>query len=977
MSATTAAPIICFALDISGSTQNADHYYEIAKREFRAIVDAAKGQGGEGAGTVIAMPWNTGAASVGFDWMARYLASPRPSGGTDPRAIVRKLAELLGGSRGSDVRLVLVTDGQVSPDVVRSLDELLTRAISDTFASLGVPSARIATLAGLPSSDTAWRFTSARCLIINTGSAPNMSVILPFVRGIEHEVQVFDRRGKVVESYSMGSGDLGIIERVPSIQSIEELESVLVPLERAVTIRTMGTSGDAEMREQLIALRSRLSAQIRETTTAANASKVEALAESLRIGLGGGTGAITHPSLQTVRDLALDYYRSMVGNEGESEATPWLRSLSRMIQATTGRLLTRFDTSIMTRTADRMREEVARVDLQALTRAVTQMGGSGGDGGDAAAGVEATGEEAAEEEGDGFFECPISLSADEPVILAASGPPLLSSLPPSDVTRLVTCPLFAVCVPKLREALVSCLDHPIGVTALKEISEGSGSLSSSRCRSPLTRREVIRGGGICLGATEDHIAATDWTIAALLNRGKRTGSPDLWLMVIWDLIKTEPRLEYLTPLLPKLEAQLRVRAGAKTGSASHHLSLSLSTNPELLGVRGPIQLGLWVVEHWPLIAYRPLSDPIHQRLPELSTQMDLLKLPNVDITRAHSAYLWFVFRLIDMLREGGEDGGRPTVIAADGTEMHLQPIPRFPSHPLARLNAARVAAKLMLLGWVKKEPVRMRSCVSALVRKSVQVGSLWLPVESLPGEVTDPAEVLGEGGAHRGLSEALREMRNDGLLMAALALDISPQHSAKDVSLRALWDEADLERERQGVRDALRLSAPLRFPLQSTLERPYKVEICAATCRPYLRDRATGKFWWERAAEILPETPYLSSAARFGDFVVSRGRYPTRDELALYVYERFVNPGKHWENMGIAAATHPSATLLATIRGEGAAAMGAAVSTTPSLPPRRFALEIDVCLAEFAEIAVSVPPEEFARRFTAAVTRDDRERLEG
>ena len=87
-------------------------------------------------------------------------------------------------------------------------------------------------------------------------------------------------------------------------------------------------------------------------------------------------------------------------------------------------------------------------------------------------------------------------------------------------------PLSALRYPEFIEKLIECIDHPISLRSMKEAEEQGTPITLS----PLTRALVF--GGMCLGASDEHVSATNWAIAQLLADGKHLGHSDLWFALI-------------------------------------------------------------------------------------------------------------------------------------------------------------------------------------------------------------------------------------------------------------------------------------------------------------------------------------------------------------------------------------------------------------------------------------------------------------
>ena len=173
------------------------------------------------------------------------------------------------------------------------------------------------------------------------------------------------------------------------------------------------------------------------------------------------------------------------------------------------------------------------------------------------------------------FECPVSLDSDIPVLLIKKGEPILANCDKSLVESLMSNPLELLSNPALVAKVKDRLDHPIGVSAVKDLFE-------RRLQSPLTRAPV--GTCIAFGDHPTHYKATNYAMANLFFSGKLVGQPELWLAVIYFICCD---LEYLSDLKPIFEASLMTRMKSR----NTYLTLSgLALSPM---VKAPVDIAVW------------------------------------------------------------------------------------------------------------------------------------------------------------------------------------------------------------------------------------------------------------------------------------------------------------------------------------------------------------------------------------------------
>jgi hypothetical protein len=158
------------------------------------------------------------------------------------------------------------------------------------------------------------------------------------------------------------------------------------------------------------------------------------------------------------------------------------------------------------------------------------------------------------EDFNGEFVCPILLENDSSiVILVNEVEPILDDLDKKILNEILNNPLNIFRFSEVLNAFKNAMGHPISLEAYKELRNASG---SSTIISPMTRSNIM--GCICLSSNKEHINATSWTMARILTGNKLPGNKDLWFACLVLLVKHN-YIEYLTPVLPQLEAQMKYR----------------------------------------------------------------------------------------------------------------------------------------------------------------------------------------------------------------------------------------------------------------------------------------------------------------------------------------------------------------------------------------------------------------------------------
>jgi hypothetical protein len=137
------------------------------------------------------------------------------------------------------------------------------------------------------------------------------------------------------------------------------------------------------------------------------------------------------------------------------------------------------------------------------------------------------------------FECPITFLEDIPVLwFKKLDSAFLSKAEKFQVERITDCPICLLWYPNLVDQLVTCLEQPVGLKTAVRLET-----------SPFSRQEMgtIIPLSVCLDEKiqQQYIKIGNSGLFSWLSNGKVLGNPTLWLVVIWYIIKTDKRLEFL------------------------------------------------------------------------------------------------------------------------------------------------------------------------------------------------------------------------------------------------------------------------------------------------------------------------------------------------------------------------------------------------------------------------------------------------
>jgi len=609
--------------------------------------------------------WDSAARIITPAELLRINTARQGNGGTCPERIASHLV-----NTNFHGHLVILTDGQVSSAAVDACDRILPAD---------------------------WTFASVRILMVDTGGAINMSVGCPFTRSSPHIVQkLTEGDGSRLESAqtvtAVNPDMFALLDRLDSIATVADWTTVATALEPVIIARTMGTTGDPTLRDRLLALKARI-------------QRAEALAKgasgtvvTLQTALDAGD---TETALTMADLLTREYY----GDDNGVDTVTWSGQLNRLVSMCEGALRGTFDLSNINGAiqSDRARRAPAATAVVTTTAELSEPSAPA-DGAVTA------------------FVCPITMDSEADVVLmvAAESMPLLGGGVDKDtVNALANCPLFLFRYPELLALFQTRIDHPLSLRALKDAEAVGASITES----PMTRRPLL--GGLCLGPHDDHVAATNWTLAQLTAGGRRLGNPDLWFAALWLLVK-RGAIPYLSPVLPQMTAHMAYRL--RTSKAP----LSLLGTPEFPTTRVPLNIAVWYTT-----ASSALSPP-----------------PAREVVCAHLPY---VEELMEVAALTGH-----TYPA--GTPRHLE----------------RLRVALAFLAWSKRDEAGLRSRLRALYQAAVQLDepAKWLAVDG-------PASAAQQAAVMSSLPRLFRSLSYEELV--AIGRLVSPSKTAADVTIPFNW----------------------------------------------------------------------------------------------------------------------------------------------------------------------------------------------
>lgn len=188
---------------------------------------------------------------------------------------------------------------------------------------------------------------------------------------------------------------------------------------------------------------------------------------------------------------------------------------------------------------------------------------------------------------DGGYECPITLDKDIPCCLIKQGEPVLLNIEKNYLDALMTNPFLLLQDSHLVEKLKERLDQLIGLEALKEL------FSIGNVKSPLTRNNI--SCAITLGNDKTHTKSTNYALADLLFGKKLVGQPELWLAVLYFVIKQINYLNSDTNFIGSFISHMIYRMENK------NTNITLSGLPIEPLIKCPVDIAIWYCVISPIV----------------------------------------------------------------------------------------------------------------------------------------------------------------------------------------------------------------------------------------------------------------------------------------------------------------------------------------------------------------------------------------
>jgi hypothetical protein len=329
-------------------------------------------------------------------------------------------------------------------------------------------------------------------------------------------------------------------------------------------------------------------------------------------------------------------------------------------------------------------------------------------------------------------------------------------------------------------------------------------------------------GAVTLGAADDHCKATNWTLAQVFSGGKLLGNPDLWTVLVYYIAKK--RVNYLSE---NEELMNSFGNHLKYRLMKHKTNLGLSGLPDFPLIKVPVGAALW---------YCVASGDIYA---EKNHAQDRL--------RAFGGIGEIFVHMLDVLG-----------------------LPYDKEYTHDRLKLLRV------FGWMMSQKLNKAKLVD-LIRSYYQNHIYLVGKERfifLDGP--EPAERNPKAPT---LPEFTQGIPFEVLVTLSNLID--PLKKSGDVIIEKYVAPTRIHFKKN-------YGYPTNWNKEQIFEKEQKVKICPLTFRPYFIDPVKNKHW-ELCVEETWECPLdkmISLKNYYIRFVIENLKFPTREELIEYLYDK-------------------------------------------------------------------------------------------
>lgn len=481
----------CFAIDYSGSTDKEKFYHE----NINEILNKKYENNDE------IIVWDHNSKYITFNDYMKINKNLEGFGGTDPKCIFNSIFEK--HKKVIYNEFILITDGEIYQKDVEQCSELIEK------------------------NKTNFTTNYVEIYLIGKKDSTNLSIACPFTRFSPSKTILKspeEKEDKIINEVS--SDDLNILKKMKEISTLVDFNKNYESLEKAFIARLLGTSGDIELRKEVLLMQRRINKnQVKENKD----EKKTTLLDDLLL-----------------KDQNFELAKNeLCNNFNIISTTDYSQKINLLIRMSDGAIkqmfnineLQTFRKNIATVSKNLEINEIENIDIESSVKDIK-------------------------------FECPISAENEtDPTILITLPneneelKPLLLGFDKVSLEKILNCPLNALYNEDFVNKIKLYIDHPISLKTLREAEEKGYPFE----KSPITRKKII--GAITLGESEEHIKCANYNLMKLLTGGKNLGDRNLWFVVIWILVK-KGIFPYLNDIEPFIKAQVIYRMKNYTTSIS-------------------------------------------------------------------------------------------------------------------------------------------------------------------------------------------------------------------------------------------------------------------------------------------------------------------------------------------------------------------------------------------------------------------------
>jgi hypothetical protein len=466
----------CFAIDYSGSTYGENFYH----KNVKMILDEKYKAGDD------IIIWDFTAQFMPYSKYMKINKDREGRGVTCPSIILSSFKKKTHYSE-----FILITDGEVDQNEVHKCDKELEKNKNKLI------------------------YDYAEVYLIGRKEQTNLSVACPFTRFCPSKtILKSPKEEKVITEIS--SEDLKIFEKISSISTEEEFNLHFESLKKAFIARLIGTSGDVELRKNLLLMQKRIVKN--------NAENQKSSSKEEKIDI-------------LLKEKKFKEAKNELFNCFQTIDCDFSKKINLLIRMSDGEIKQIFDIDKIQSFQAIMATKTEEVDTMELEDIPSSIEHS-------------------------KFECPISMENEvDPAILITVPDefikdgkivPLLVGLDKLQTENIISCPYNALYNGDFMEKFKKCIDHAISLKQIREAEKTGHPLLTS----PMTRRKII--GIIPLGESPEHVKAANWTLMQLISGGKNLGDRNIWFSIIWLLVKRKT-FPYLSDVEDFLRAQVLYR----------------------------------------------------------------------------------------------------------------------------------------------------------------------------------------------------------------------------------------------------------------------------------------------------------------------------------------------------------------------------------------------------------------------------------